>query len=158
MDTEQALLTNIQTQTLQPLPSHISAPHVLLLASQQLWMQPFISWTTFTYISLEKTCTANVDRQNMPLSRILQGNWNQKRVSPTAACIILLWKAGKFERLLMKADERTGLNVRQETASNSGGVLVSMKCFLMDLGWAVLHTAEGNALSLSCPAAVTFQR
>lgn len=86
-----------------------------------------------------KTCTANVDRQNMPLSRILQGNWNQKRVNLTAACIILLWKAGKFERLTMKADEREqspGLNVRQGPASNCGGGLVTMKCFLTDLGWA----------------------
>lgn len=31
---KQALLTNIQTQTLQPLSSHISPPHVLLLATQ----------------------------------------------------------------------------------------------------------------------------
>lgn len=110
-----------------------------------------------------KTCAANVDRQNMPLSRILQGNWNQKRVNPTAACIILLWKAGKFQRLMMKADEREqnpGLNVRQGPAPNSGGDHHEMFPYRfpyispwnVPLGWAALHTAEGSALSLPWPA------
>lgn len=127
-------------QTLQPLPSHISPPHVLLLAWKQLWMQSFNLLNNLHLYLSGKTCTADVDRQNRPLSRILQGNWNQKHVNQTAACIILLWNAEKFERpdyevwwertvhalaLVSDRDCHQTLEVR----------LVTTKCFFTDLGW-----------------------
>lgn len=138
---KQALLTNVQTENLQPLPSHISPPRILLLALKQLWMKSFIFWTTFTYISLEKLAQQMLT-DKICLSRILQGNWNQKHVNQTAACILQLWKAGKFERLdyevwwewavhalalVSERDHHQTLEVR----------LVTTKCFVTYLGWEV---------------------
>lgn len=52
---------------------------------------------------------------------------------------------------MMKADEREqspGFNVRQGPAPNSGGGLVTMKCFLTDLG---------SVLSLPSPPACSSE-
>ena len=91
----------------------------------------------------------------MPLSRILQGNSNEKHVTQTAACVILPWKAEKFESINSEAwQERTvhalALALDEDHHQTLEVRLVTTTCFFTDLGWEVAarnHTTARTFLS-----------
>lgn len=73
MDKAQVLLTNVQTHSSTTSKSHFLNTHFVTCFQTTVNAVFYLSNNLHLYFS-GKTCTANVDRQNMPLSRILQGN------------------------------------------------------------------------------------
>lgn len=138
----------------------VTFPHhaFLLLASKQLWMQPFIFWTTFTYISLEKLA------QQMLTDKICfkkyTGQLKSKACQPDSSMCNSAMKSRKVWKtwlwsLMRENSACPGLSLRQGPP-NFGGQAGHWQIFLYRLGLRSCCTQQHalfSFLSLTDPKA-----